>query len=128
MYVGCYIQAKNMEEEYESHFKLVSSLQVLATLFTNAVEAARRELEASFDVYEFLKYRGKLKKSQLFTVAVYGTAECMKKLGVGTRAEMEELWGEHLGKPDVKEAVDALLKAEKSWLDFVEEVENKLTR
>ncbi len=64
--------------------------------------------------------------SRLFIVAVYGSSECMTKLGVGTRAEMEKLLEEYLGNPDVKEAVHALQSAEKNWLDFVAEVESKL--
>ncbi len=39
---------------------------------------------------------------------------------------MEKLWGEHLSNPSVKEVVDTLMEAEKSWLDFVDEVESEL--
>ena len=119
-----------MEKEGKSpagHLKLVSSLLALAKSFNDAVEATRLEFETSSDVYHFLKYEGEQQNTyRLFTVAVYGSAECMRNLGVGTRAEMEKFWDEHLGNPDVKEAVDTLLKAEKGWLDFVAEVESKL--
>ncbi len=60
--------------------------------------------------------------TRLYNCAVYGQGEIMKKLQVNTRAEMEKLWTEHLDNPDVKEAVDALMDAEKKWLAFVEEV------
>ena len=115
---------------------LATSLHNLSESFHSAVDSARIEFEASTDVYQFLKYEDQyLKKEEptkienmarLFAVAVYGQAECMKKLGVGTRAEMEKLWGEHLTNPDVSEAVDALLNAERSWLEFVDQVDQKL--
>lgn len=115
----------------EKGILLVSSLQALTKSFNNAVEGARKEFEASNDIYQFLKFErresGIQKMSRLFTTAVYGCAQCMKKLGVCTRTEMEKLWEKHLGNPDVKEAVDTFMEAEKSWLEFVAEVDSKLS-
>lgn len=117
---------------------LAISLHSLSESSHNALNSARKDFEASTGIYQFLEYKNQfLKKkdseleepknlARLFIVSVYGQAECFKKLGVGTRAEMEKLWGEHLTNPDVKEAVDALQNAEKSWLEFLDEVDQKL--
>ena len=118
-----------MEGESTPESLLVPALQSLTELFQVSVEEASECYKASSNVYEFLEFKGHHSSTGLTSLSkvVFGYAECFKKLGVGTRAEMEKLWGEHLGNPDVKEAVDALLKAKKSWMDVVAEVESKLT-
>ena len=117
---------------------LATSLHSLSESYNKALNSARKEFEASTGIHEFLKYEDNFSKkgdsepeepknlARLFKVSVYGQAECFKKLGVGTRAEMEKLWGEHLANPDVKEAVDALQNAENSSLKFIDEVDQKL--
>ncbi len=106
---------------------LVSSLQGLAQSYQNAVDGARKEFEASTDIHLFLQYvEGPFKMSRLFVVAVHGQAECMKKLKVSNRAEIEKLWSEHLDNPGVKEAVDAFMDAERNWVELVKEVDRKL--
>ncbi len=109
---------------------IVSSLQTLTDAFHKDVNAARKDLQAYTDINEFLKYEKaeftKKNFTRLTKCAVYGQGEIMKKLQVNTRAEMEKLWAEHLDNPDVKEAVDALMDAEKKWLAFVEEVDQML--
>ena len=117
---------------------LATSLHSLSESYHKALNSVRKDFEASTGIYQFLKYKDQyLKKDNfepeepenlawLFLVSVHGQAECFKKLGVGTRAEMEKLWGEHLANPDVKEAVDALQNAEKTCLEFVDEVDQKL--
>ena len=111
---------------------IVPALQNLAGAFNNAVDAARKDLEGYADIFEFLKLEVEKPMNErrnvfhLFKCAVFGQAEVMKKLQVSNQAELEKLWEEHLANPGVKQAVDALKDAEKKWLAFVEEVEEKL--
>ncbi len=58
---------------------------------------------------------------------VTGYIECMGKLGVRTRKELEKLWDVHYNEPGVEDAVKHLLQAENSFSEFVAEVENKLS-
>lgn len=112
---------------------LVPALQLLTQSFHDSVDASRKELQAATSVYQFMSIQEeeltqttKIKMRRLFQCAVFGQAEFMKKLGVGSREEMEQLWGQQLGDPDVRKAVDAFKDAEKKWLDFVQEVDQML--
>lgn len=113
---------------------LATSLHSLSKSYHKALNGARMDLESSTDIYKFLEYKDQEDSepeepenmARLFKVTVYGQAECFKKLGVGTRAELEKLWGEHLTNPDVKAAVDAVENAEKSRLQFLDELDQKL--
>lgn len=106
---------------------LAQSLSTLAKKIESAVERTREDYNKS-ELHHFLTYskdenHGILK---LFA-ATPAYAECMRKFGVESKAELEELWGKHYEEPGVKDAVDTLLKAEDNFTKFVAEIDEKLS-
>ena len=106
---------------------LVSQLTAHAKKIESVIELTRADfLQADFD--DFLVYINDANHGILKLCAIFvSLAECIEKLGVRTRAELEQLWSKHYGEPEVKEAVDYLLEAEKSYASFLTEMENKIS-
>ena len=108
--------------------ELVSSLSALAEKIESTVKVTREDFKSTTDIYEFLRWDNHDNEHgiQKLGTATAGYVECMQKLGVKTKAELEQLWAKHYGEPGVKEAVEKLLAVEKNFSDFTEEVESQL--
>ena len=105
---------------------LVSSLSALTEKIQSTVEGAR-EAYSQAELFEFLAYSHDANWGVMKLFAVTPAyAECLKKLGLQSKAELEQLWEKHDGEPGVKDAVQKLLLAENSFTEFVDEVEGKL--
>lgn len=105
---------------------LVESLLNLAKKIESAVERTREDYNKS-ELYQFLTYSKNSNHGILkIFAATPAYADCMKKLGVQSKAELEDLWGKHYGEPGVKDAVDILLQAENNFTMCVAEIEGKL--
>jgi hypothetical protein len=106
---------------------LTPCLSALAEKIENSVKVTREEFKSTADLYEFLKYRpdGSRGVSQLYALTP-GYVECMKTLGVSTKAELQQLWANHYESPGVQDAVEKLQIAEKKFVEFTTEIEHKL--
>ena len=105
---------------------LATSLTTLTKAFHTATKVSREDYEAS-ELSQFLTYKHDPNHGILKLCAVIPAyAECMKAVGVTTRAELEQLWTKHGQEPDVKEAVEKLLQAEKELNEFVDEIDAKI--
>ena len=106
---------------------LASSLAGITEKVESAVKLTREEFEKATDLQKFIIYKNDVSYGVMKLAApVMGYAECMTKMGVKTKAELEQLWEKHIAEPQVKEAVDNLLKAEKNFTDCLNEIEQKL--
>lgn len=106
---------------------LASSLAGITEKIEGAVKQTREEFGKSTDLYKFIIYSNDVNYGVMKLAApVVGYAECMTKMGVKTKAELEQLWEKHIAVPEVKEAVDNLLKAERNFTDCLNEIEQKL--
>ena len=118
-----------MDDAVRLQSLLVSSLTDLAKNIESVVKRTREDFsKAKDDLYRFLTYSNDENYGimKLFGVAI-GYAECMTKVGVKNKAELEQLWEQHYGDSDVKDAVGSLLKAERNYSDFLDEVEQELS-
>lgn len=117
-----------MEDTSSVQNLLVSCLSVLAEKIEKCVNLTREDFKASTDLYEFVMYSHDVNHGIMKLIAATpGYVECMQKLGVKTKAELEQLWAKHYGEPGVKEAVEKLLEAEKKYAEFIAEVESELS-
>nr|XP_032803421.1 uncharacterized protein LOC116939324 isoform X2 [Petromyzon marinus] len=53
-------------------------------------------------------------------------AQLMSSMLVSSRADLEQLWRLHLGKSDVREAVEELLQLEEEWSSFLKGMDERL--
>ncbi|XP_075921285.1 uncharacterized protein LOC116939324 isoform X3 [Petromyzon marinus] len=53
-------------------------------------------------------------------------AQLMSSVLVSSRADLEQLWRLHLGKSDVREAVEELLQLEEEWSSFLKGMDERL--
>ena len=103
---------------------LVSSLSAVRKTYENVIERSRADVKRG-EVSPMLHFDHDIESpSRRFFVLVVSYVQCMKRLGVQTWAEVKQLWSKHYGEPEVKEAVDNLLEAEKKYAEFVAEVES----
>ena len=109
---------------------LVSSLTALAEKTESFVQATREEFEkrADLDFHQFLLFHSSFEQgiSRLLCV-LYAYAECMKSVGVKTKAELEQLWTKHYSEDGVKAAVESLLLAEKHYTQLIDTIDEKLS-
>ncbi len=107
--------------------ELVSSLTTLAKKIENDTQKTKKSFQVS-DLHEFLAYTKDLSRGIMqLSPVTFHYVECMEKLGVRTRMELEKLWDAHYTEPGVEDAVQSLLQAEKSFSEFVAEVESKFS-
>lgn len=106
--------------------ELASSLLALAGTFESVVEKTRADFQTA-DLDSFLSYSHREDHGigKLGALCV-GYAECLQKVGVKTKVELEQLWTKHENDPEVREAVGKLLAAEKDYSAFLDEIEDKL--
>ena len=107
--------------------ELVSALSTLSTMVENAVEHTREVFKEAKDFEHFLAYSDDINHgTQKLATTIYSYADCMEKVGVKTKAELEELWSKNIEKPGVKDAVEKLQLAEKHLKELVDEIAAKL--
>ena len=100
---------------------LVSSLSAPAEIIENATKQTRESLASS----DFRNLSNDANYGFMKMAAVIPAyIECMEKLGVRTRMELEKLWDAHYTEPGVEDAVQSLLQAENCFTVFVAEVES----
>ena len=103
---------------------LVSQLSALAKTYESTIERFRAEFKPE-DIYELQSIKHDQNHiGDRFGALLLGYVQCMKPLGVQTEAELEQLWSKHYGEPEVKEAVDNLLEAEKKFTELLAEIES----
>ena len=107
---------------------LIASLTDLAKKVESVIKRTRQDFNKATDLYHFLTYSNDENYGVMKLSAVASSyAECMTKVGVQTKAELEQLWEKHYEEPAVKDAVSNLLKAEKNYAGFLDEMERKLS-
>jgi hypothetical protein len=104
---------------------LISSVSALSEKIESVVSRVRENFRASSDLYEFIKLGNKNGVTGLYAVS-HGYSDCMKAVGVRTRAELEQLWRRYYSDEQVRDAVEALLEGEGAFTQFLEEVEREL--
>lgn len=104
---------------------LISSVSTLSEKIECVVSQVRENFKASTDLYDFIKLGNRNGISALFAVS-HAYSDCMKAMGVRTKAEMEQLWGKHYSDVLVRDTVEALLDGEESFTEFLAEVEREL--
>ena len=104
---------------------LVSSLSDLGEKITNIVSKVQDNFRASTDLYEFIRLGNKNGITALFGVS-HAYSDCMKTLGVRTKAELEQLWKKCYREAEVRDAVEMVLEGEQAFAEFVAEVEKEL--
>ena len=82
---------------------LASSILTLKDSFGSVVRQAKHDFRGSPSVYD-----------------------CMEKVGVKTKAELEQLWEQHSNDPQVRGVVKALLEAEEEFAEFIIEADKSL--
>lgn len=105
---------------------LLSALPALSAKVGSVVERVRELYSASSDVSEFMEVGQGRGLRHLFSVTP-AYAQCMRKVGVKSRVELEGVWARHYGDPEVREAVDALMEEEDDFHQLVAQVEKKLS-
>jgi len=106
---------------------LVSSLTTLTKTFEEVIERTRLDLK-ELELEEFLPWSNDDNHGILKLGAITPAyAECMKKVGVRKRAELEQLWTKFNDDFDVRSAVEGLLQAEKKFVEFTAEVEEEFS-
>ncbi len=104
---------------------VVSSLSDLSERIVGVVNRVWENYRASTDLYEFIKRGNREGITALYAVS-HAYSDCMKRVGVQTRVELEQLWGQHYSDPQVRDAVEAVLEAEEKFAEFVARVEEEL--
>ena len=113
---------------------LVAELDLLAKNITSMVEEVRTSRK-SYTLEQFLNVDTRKKNEeggverlgglyQLFPVDCY--EHCFRALGVKDREGLTALYKEHDADAEVRNAVEALLRSEKLFLDYVTEVDEEV--
>ena len=98
---------------------LVSSLTALAEKVERIVQVTREDFETTADFYQFVLFRTSFDQGIVkIGGVVFPYAECMKSVGVKTKAELEQLWTKHYSEPGVKTAVESVLQAEQHCIQW----------
>lgn len=106
--------------------KLVPALTTLVRRIESDVDHTKENLNQT-DFLEFMRYYHDLNHGALKLLDISeGYAECMTKLGVKTKTELEELWKSRRDDLEVQNAVEKLQLAEKSLDELIAEIEKKL--
>ena len=107
--------------------ELVSALSSLSESIESVVECTRENYKKMTDFVDFLSYCHDYNHGpQKLGSTIQSYVDCMEKLGVKTKAELEELWSKNMETPGVKDAIEKLQLAEKHLKEFVDEMEAKL--
>ena len=109
----------------EGRAALISSILWLSEKVESVVRQVEENFKVSSDLYHFMKLGNRNGITALFAVS-HAYSDCMKRVGVQSRVELERLWAQHYSHADVRDAVEALLEAEEAFNEFVGKVERKL--
>lgn len=104
---------------------LISSILWLGEKIESVVRQVEENFNASSDLYHFMKLGNRNGITPLFAVS-HAYSDCMKRVGVQSRVELERLWAQHYGHAEVRDAVETLLEAEEAFTELVGKVERKL--
>ena len=102
---------------------LLLALQKLNQELTKEVVDGRKSFEAmKFDrLDEFLNVDCKIGMSAMYPLFNY--VQCMKDVGVKTRAELEEMWKECYHDEEVRKSVEELLGLEESLQELFDDID-----
>ena len=103
----------------------ISSVSALSERIVSVVSQVREYFRASSDLYDFIKLSNRKGISALYAVS-HAYSDCFKEVRVQTRVELEQLWGQLYSDPQVRDAVEALLRGEESFMELLTEVEREL--
>ena len=107
--------------------ELVPALSTLSGTIEDAIEHTRCVFKEATDLEHFLAYSDDIKHgTQMLATPIFGYVDCMEKVGVKTKAELEELWSKNIDKPGVRDAIEKLQLAEKHLKELVDEIAAKL--
>lgn len=119
--------ARPVARSAHSSSALSSSVSTLGEKIKSVVSHVRENFKASTDLYDFIKVSNRNGISVLYVVS-HAYSDCMEAAGVRTKAELQQLCRQHYSDVKVKVAVETLLEGEKSFTEFLVEVERELIR
>ena len=107
---------------------LISSLSTLKEKFVSLLKQARKNFKAATNVHQYISWDNRHDGiATLFAISL-AYSDCMKEVSVQTRAELEQLWGQHFDDPKVRDAVESVLEEEKHFTEFISEVDKELQK
>lgn len=105
--------------------ELLPSVLALGKAMEGLVESGKANYSASSDISDYIRLDNKNGIRLLYRAkSLY--VECMRKVGVKTRKELEQLWAKGYSNPALRDAVEALLEAEDAFSEFTSMLDRDL--